>query len=218
MLDGPPVVTTGDACGLVSTLRYQVTNSAHRILDPRTALVVKDGGVAVPIANIALIDYLFGRVTFAAGHAPSGAVTIDGAFIPTLPFLLGNDLQFSAKRTVLPSTVFGSSFAQKLAGLMDADLTIKSLASPNDDYDTGTGGTQSLWADFTAGTPKLINIDMDGSGTSGVIRGWFQLSGLPKTAPVAGIQEMTVSGTLAPLAPSMPASTQYGVSFMVDTP
>src|SRR4051812_9843924 len=81
-ITGTSTAIVAEACALVTGTTYQITNTARRVLDPAVAVTVKDGGVAIPAANVD-IDYLFGKFTLTA--PPGGAVTVDASYLPALP-------------------------------------------------------------------------------------------------------------------------------------
>ena len=56
---GAAVVMTAEACTSLGSNRYQITNTAKRIVDPNTALVVLENGVASVLAYT--FDHLFGK-------------------------------------------------------------------------------------------------------------------------------------------------------------
>lgn len=213
--DIAPVTMAAEACVQVGTSQtYRISSAAHEILDPRTAVVVKDSGTAVAAASIAMIDFLFGKVTFVAGYTPTGAITIDGKYIPTVTVLTATEFSVTAKRAMLDKTALGSAWMEKLSGPLSVDLSFKSLAEPTDEYSTGL----SMWADFNAATPKLAQIDLNGAGTAGVIRSWQIYSGLTKDIAFGGIQSSSLTGVLARMQPTHPTAIAYRTAFSIDTP
>ena len=80
---GTPTTMTAEACTLVSGKTYQITNAAHRIMDPATVPTVLGNAVTIAEANILNIDYLFGTVTFISSYTPTTPITITGKYLPT---------------------------------------------------------------------------------------------------------------------------------------
>lgn len=209
------VTMTAEACTQVgSTQTWRITNTAHERIDPRTTINVKDGGVTVDPANIANINVLFGKVTFIDAFTPGGAITIDGKYVTVAPLLVVNEWGFTAKRAMLDRSSMGDSFMRKIAGLLSADLSIKSMSEPTDEYSTGL----EVWTDFIAGTPKLVQIDLNGAGTAGVIRAWMNFPTLTKDMPFTGIQSTSLAGTFAHMQPVHPTALGYTSALSIDAP
>lgn len=188
-VSGAAVVFTGDATTFVSGKTYQLTNTSHRIVDPATAVVVKDNAVTVAAANILSFDYLFGQVTFVAGYTVTGPVTIDGAYLPTQSVTEAKSVDFTVTINVLDMSSMGVANKQKLAGLIDWTGSIGRLALPLDDLDSVTGGVQSLELWRSTGTPRLIDV-LFVTGTR--VRGWALIKGYKVAAQLEGIIECTV--------------------------
>lgn len=183
-ISGTPVVMTGEATTLVSGTTYRITNTAKRIIDPATAVVVKDGGT--PVTPTA-IDYLFGTVTL--GSAPGGAVTVDGAYVPTAALAEAKSVEMAASLAVLDKSAFGAQARSKMTGLLDFTASIGRLAVPLDDIDPVTGGVQSLDSRMKAGTALLVDWLVDGTNR---LRGWFLVKGYKVTGQLEQLVEVTV--------------------------
>lgn len=166
---GTPVVITGEACTGLGGSVWQVTSAARRILDPATALVVKDGAATVS-ASLYSFDYLFGKVTF-SGYTPSGAITINAAYLPLLALAEVKAWNLDMKVDLADVTTFDSAgVKQKLALLEEWSLNFDFLANPMVDLDGVAAGTQSLTTWRDNGTPKLIELKL--STTPHYWRGW----------------------------------------------
>lgn len=161
------IVITNEACSLVVAGTYQITNTARRILDPATAIVVKDNGVTVASTFYSL-DLLFGKVTF-SGYSPTGAITITGAYLTVTAVAEVRSFSIEMKADLADNTTFDSGGARsKLPTLRDFMCSFEYLSTPVTDLDAGTAGTQTLQSWREAGTAKLVEIKLG----SVYWRGW----------------------------------------------
>jgi hypothetical protein len=191
-VSGAAVVVAGEATTNLGSNRYQITNTARRIIDPSVAPVVKDGGVAIPAANYTF-DYLFGIATLTA--PPGGAVTMDVSYLPVATIAEVKAFSFSAENGLVERTSFDSNGArQRMATLLDTSGSLQMLSSPLADIDPVTGGVQSLFTVFTSGTPKLLEAQLGAT----YLRWWVILKGLEVGSEVAGLVESTANLEGAP--------------------
>jgi hypothetical protein len=193
-VSGAAVPVTAEACSSISGANpnklYQVTNTARRIWDPSVAPIVKDGGVTVS-ALLYTFDFLFGFIQF-AGYTQTGAITVDGSYLPVASIAEVTEFSFNGKADLLDRTSYDSAGArQKVLGLVDSSGSLKMLSQLWDDLDPVTGGSQTMFAVFTSKTPKLLEFKV---GTY-YLRWWVLLEGLSVSAAVAGLVE--TSATLA---------------------
>ena len=105
-VSGTAVAMTAEACSLVSGTTYQVTNAAKRIIDPATAVTVKDAGTPIAAANVT-IDYLFGL--FTPGQRPGWRVTVDASYLPTTTIAEAKSVDLNVAVDLVDSTSFDSS-------------------------------------------------------------------------------------------------------------
>lgn len=187
---GAATAAVGEATSALGGQVYQVTNTAKRIVDPRVAVVVKDGGTPVA-ANLVSIDYLFGKFTLT--NAPGGAVTADFSYLPMLAVAEAYGYELERSRELLDKTVFHATdtHRKRLAGLKSMSGSLKSLAPLNEDLDTGVGGTQSLDSIFEAGAPTLLEVRPGNTGD--YYRAWVLLGKEGQGADGAGLVEGDVS-------------------------
>lgn len=156
---GTAVVITNEACTSLGGGVYQVTNTARRILDPATAIVVKDTGVTVA-STFYTLDILFGKVTF-VGYTPTGAVTVTGAYLTVTAVAEVRNFSIEMKADLADSTTFDSGGVRsKLPCLRDFVCSFEYLSTPVTDLDAGTAGTQTLQSWREAGTAKLVEIKL----------------------------------------------------------
>lgn len=212
-ISGTPTAFTGEACSVVSAGSvYQITDTTKRIVDPATAVVVKDNGVT-KAASLYVFDYLFGKVTF-VGYTASGPVTVDGAFIPVLSVVDARSYSINRSRALLDSTSFDFAAANQAArrytaGLLGADGEIEVLDITDPDLDPGAGSVLlDVLAD--AGTPKLIEMNLGGTGY--YFRAWVLLEGINREAPADALMKKTVKWRSAAIVGSGQTETaSFGI-------
>jgi hypothetical protein len=141
---GATTAFAGEACTLVSGKTYQITNAAHRVIDPTVAVVVQDNGVTVVTANIASIDYLFGKVTFASTYTVVGAITfLSGSWLALLSIAESTSFKLSFKNKLIPKTSWDSAgVKQYLKGIKELTGTFRTLTPVTTDIDPGAGTTR----------------------------------------------------------------------------
>lgn len=125
LTSGAAVPTTGEATTDVGGAHttYQVTNAAHRILDPQAAVTVKKNGT--PITTGFTIDRLFGRILFTAALLGTDVVTIDASYLPTTSVAGANGASLSHSRQTMDATTFASQgWMERVEGQGDAAGTI----------------------------------------------------------------------------------------------
>ena len=99
---------------------YQITNSAKRILDLNTPIIVEDGGA--PTTEAYTIDYLNGRVTF--GSTASRTITITGAYLTPATIATADTFNFSGTAEAYENTAFGSQYKSFQSGLISGTATL----------------------------------------------------------------------------------------------
>lgn len=191
--EGSPVVMTGEACSALDSKTYHVTNSAKRIIDPDTAVVVKDGGSTVNAANYS-VDPMFGVVYF--DNAPAGTVTMDAAYIPTVPFIAVRSYDIKLKRNVIDSTTNDSAgYTERTPGLIDMEGTIKMLSLLYDDQDPSGTNAFVLEDIFAAQTPFVLEIRSGATGS--YLRAWVVLSQVETTGAAQEMLETSITVNLS---------------------
>lgn len=188
-LAGVSTTCTDEALSNISGAKYQITSEARRCLDPMQTWVFKDGGVAIPYASIATVDFLFGEVTLTAPAA--GAVTFTGKFRPltTSSEIVAEAYSYSITEStdVMDKTVFNDGrFRRKLVGLMDAmismDIHLNSTDAPKLSTFHSSGG--------------LVVVELN-FGHTPLFRGVGIVDSFERSASVDGIVEGTATWTLA---------------------
>lgn len=183
---GIAVALSGEATTSLGGDVYQVTDTAKRILDPDTVITVYDG--VTPIADTAVtVDYLFGKVSLAS--TPAGAVTIDGAYLPTFAVAEARGFELSFSAPALDSTLMAASTTARTrtAGLKDLTGSISGLDPLTTDLDTGVVPHD----DFLAGTRRVIEVTFPTSGQ--IFRAFVRFAGVDESANYDGLLEATLN-------------------------
>jgi len=211
---GAPVVMTAEAMALIATKTYQVTNTAKRIVDPATAVVIKDNGSAVAAANILSFDFLFGTVVVIPAYTPTAPITMDGAYIPTATIGEAKSVDISASGSLADVTSFDSAGSKrKLLTLIDASGSLTRLALPLDDLDGVTAGTQSIDGWMKAGTPRVLDVLWT---TGSRWRLWILFKDYKVTAQVDAVVTVSVDFELCAQAGTV-AGAAAGAAFSIGT-
>lgn len=180
----------GEATSSLGGNVFQITTSAHRIIDPSVTAVVKDAGTPLVEGTGYVLDRLFGRI--ALPGAPSGAITVDANWLATLAVAEVRKVRLQAQRAMLDKTTFDSAgWRQFLAGLLAFNGDFEMLAQPTDDLDAGVGGVQSFFSFLTNGTAKMIECTRAGY----MWRGWANLEKIENASELDGIVTAMVSFT-----------------------
>jgi hypothetical protein len=149
------------------TKEYQITNAVRRVLDPNTAIVIKDGVSTVSPANYT-INLMKGSVTFVSTYTVGGAVTFASGYkyIPRAAIAKVSNFEGAPVLNTADATMIGANnpngYEQRLPTTLDfsGSFTIFNFLAD-----------QSLQTYVTNKTPMLLELDFDGTG-SGVTRAW----------------------------------------------
>lgn len=183
---GTSTAMTAEACSLVAGTTYQITSATKRIIDHNQAVTVKDGGVAIAAGDITSIDYLQGKVTL--DSAPSGAVTIDGNYIPTAAVAGAKSYSLALNQTVQDDTDFATAASGETRSRRATTRTVECELGRFDDL---SDDFQDMLA---AGVPVLIEIGQ-AEGTL-FRRGWFNLIQDDASGAVQDLEEESLSFAL----------------------
>lgn len=190
---GTPTALTNEATTEVTANTvFQITDAAKRVLDPDTALVVEvddGGGYAAADAADYTVDYMFGKVTFAAALGASDTVRVSGKYVPLLTAAGGVDFEIDDSGNLLDDTEFGDTWRSRFLGLQEASGSFTLLNPLQLDLDGGAGTTK-LRTHQRAGTKVLLEYRPGGSVD--YWRAWVFLSNGSEKAPVDGRFEGTV--------------------------
>jgi hypothetical protein len=195
LASGTPVALTAEAMALVSGKTYQVTNTAKRTFNPLTTVSFFDNGVAIAVANILNVDYVFGRVTFVPGYTVVGAITVTGQYLPLTAIARANGFTLTQTAEAVDDTDFttaqgNSGHRTFIPGLKTMSLALTGIYSGSNNWRTLLTGRSQI----------LIEINPDGTSKS-VGRGFFKAMDVGQSGNV-GDQE-AASATFALSVPDI---------------
>lgn len=183
---GSATAMTNEACTLVSGKIYRITSSTKRLMDPATAVVVKDNSVVVVAADIVRIDYLDGTVEFTSGHTVAGAITITAAYLTATQICSMN--QFTLTQTADAVDKTNMCNVQSNGGFREYEVGLKTVSlSLSGFFDATAAFHDSLVASDTV----LIEIGPDGVNKS-FARGFFKQSSDQQSGKVGALEEESV--------------------------
>ena len=174
---------TAEATTLVTGKTYRITNAAKRMLDPSIAVTVDDGGVPIASANIESIDYLHGIIVLDSGYTPSGAITVDGNYLPLSQIADVYTTSITTTVTMLDDTVYEDTAVSRKAGLKDISGSFSA-------YDEGTTAISELVGN---GTVVFLTFEHTGSASVDHMRARVLLESDDSSVSVDGLIESTYS-------------------------
>lgn len=189
-LGGTSTAFTGETASYVETdsdgyFVYQLDSSWKRLLDRAVDITVYDDAVEVADADIAMIDYLFGKIYFSGivgTDGTDGTITVDGSYIPVSEgeddpddpgtplaetrIAYCNSYDLAVEANILDKTGFKEAQASqgarvREAGLFDANLSLGGFGRISEAITTA----------FYSRTPVVVEI-IPGNGSE-IFRGWF---------------------------------------------
>ena len=191
---GTPITAAGEATTQIgATKTYQISTASKQIWDRTVAVVVKDNAVD-HTADVVSIDYLFGKVTFAATYSVTGPVTVDVDYIPMAQIARGRG--FNLTQTMDPIDESDYETVQANSGHMTFSGGLKTVAlEMNGVYAVSNGFRAAL----IARTEVIVEINPDGDGvaTGSLCRGFFRFTQQSQAGAVGALEEETISMVLS---------------------
>lgn len=188
---GTPTNMSAEAMQLVSGKTYRVTNAAKRTLNRSAVITVLDNGNPVNAANIASIDHLFGRVTFAGSYTPTTPVAITTQYLPLANVGKVRDFTLTQTANAIDKTTRDEANVNE--GHREFGYGLKSVSVEcSGVYDASNG-----FLDLLAAREELIlEINPDGQGKS-VAKGFFKPSSTGSQGDVGDLEEETITFSLS---------------------
>lgn len=179
---GTPTTMTGEAMSNVSGKIYQVTNTAHQILDHATDVVVYDNAVDHTV-DVISIDYLTGTITFDASYTVTGPVTMDAKYVPTTAIAGARSFTLTQTanaidNTDIPTAKANGGFRTFEPGLKQVSLNVGGVFKASNAFRDA----------LIARSVFIVEINPDNSGLS-LCRGYFKYSGRSQTGDVGALEE-----------------------------
>tara|TARA_R100000664_G_C2703818_1_gene103169 strand:+ start:33 stop:674 length:642 start_codon:yes stop_codon:yes gene_type:complete len=162
---------------------FQITAATKRIVDPATAITIKDGASTINPSTYTF-NYLTGTVVLSG--APTGSVTITGKFLPVRQIAQAYELDVSLSRTLVDTSLLGTEHTLRTAALGDITGSLSC-------YDTGLEAYTdiSLASVLQSGVSKVI--EMSWNGGTNYLRFFSKLESVEASASVDGVQTATAS-------------------------
>jgi hypothetical protein len=187
---GTPTTMTQEATTLVSGKTYQINDTAKRLWDRNTTVVVRDNAIAVSAANIQSIDYLFGKVTFVSTYSVNGTVDVSGKYLPLATLGKGNSFTLTQTAEAINTTDFAT--AQANGGNMTHDPGLRTVSLEISGFYDITNAFHQALLDRDE---LVIEVNPDGTGKS-IARGFFRLLSAGQDGDVGALENETVSFSL----------------------
>jgi hypothetical protein len=181
---------------------FQITNTAKRVLDPATAVVIKDETTA-DVTSDFTIDFNTGTVTSATGGYVS--VTISGKYIPLHTVAQCTVATINASMAELDSSELGEVFTKLECGKGTAEVEITRLGAMSDVLDGGSLTWQSI---FDGRTLFLLEV----AYSTRLFVSWGRLLGIPSELPQDGLVSHSLSFKSTPRL-AVTQNTEVGFSF-----
>jgi predicted secreted protein len=182
---------TDAAMSLVSGKTYQINTASQQIWDTTEDVVVEDNDVAVAASNIESIDYLNGRVTFAASYTPTGPITVSGSYFGTAEIAGSKSFTLTMTSDAIDSTDIPTAKANGGFKTFDPGLNTASFELSGI-YKSTNGNIEAL----IAREPLVLEVNPDNNGKS-VARGIFKYLSQGQSGDVGALEEETVTFNLS---------------------
>lgn len=174
-----------------ATKTYQISDLTKQILDASVAVIVLDNATPVTTDKIESIDYMFGKVTFAASYTVIGPVTITANYLPMTE--IAGSKSFTLTQTAatiddtdIPTAKANGGFRTFDPGLRTVSLELGGI------YKLSNGFRAAL----TSRDPIYVEINPDAAGLS-TCRGIFKYMSQGQSGDVGALEEETISLKLA---------------------
>jgi predicted secreted protein len=185
MQGGTPVVMTTEATTLVSGKTYQITNAVRRIIDYNTPLVVLDNAVD-HTADVLSVDYLNGTVTFKPAYTVTGAVTLTGAYVPTV--VIGKSRNFTLTQTAAEIDTTDYETAQANGGWRTFDPGLASVRMDIGGIFNSADAVQTALA-----SRALMYVDIaPANDVNSFFRGFFKRTNFGQSGDVGALEDRTL--------------------------
>jgi hypothetical protein len=182
---GTSTAMTAEATTNTAGKTYQITDTSKRAINRAVTLTVFDNAVD-HTADVASIDYLFGKVTFDSGYTVTGPVTITGEYFPMSTALAkwtGFTLTMSGdaiRNSDGPALQSNGGYHTHTPGLKTIALELPTVFAAADDWPAALDSRGEY----------LIELNPDGTGWSGSLaRGFFRLMTQRQSGNVGALEE-----------------------------
>lgn len=172
---GTGIATTGLAMTLVSGVTYKPADATKNLWDRSVPATVYDDGVEVDAANIEMIDYMFGVVTFVGGYTTTGAITVDVTYLPVTVVAARTGYSLTQNANIIETNYYENVSTN--GGWKVYEYGRRTVSGSLDGFYDDASDNFSL---FTSDTPLVVEINVGASDA--IARGWFYVTGDSQSA------------------------------------
>lgn len=201
---GDPIAFSDEAMSQENGQTYIIDDRTKSIWDFDGGISVEDGGTPVDAEDIASIDYLMGRVTFASGYSVTGPVTVSGDYRPTNEFGNANSLTLTQSADTIETGSFesvkaNSGYQDYQATLLTASLELEGFYRADNDF----------YQILLSREDIIVEIDLANDGET-VARGYFKVTSDSQTGDVGGNETESINLSLSVPEDQVPFSWYFG--------
>lgn len=181
---GSSTAFSGEAMSQVSGQRYKIDDATKEIWNRNATFTVFDGAADVT-AQVESFNYLFGEIVFNAGYSVVGAITVDGAYFPTVQLARVDSYTLTQTAEAVGDSDFdkvqaNGGYYANLPGLRSVEISIDGIYDSAQDLDTELENRSEI----------IIEINPDGMGRS-VARGFFRVTEESRSGDVGAQEEVS---------------------------
>lgn len=188
---GTPTAMVAEPMGLVSGKTYQITAATKRMIAWTAAITVLDNAVDAT-ANVESIDYLTGKVTFAAAYTPTGPITITASYLPMTQIAKGRS--FNLRQSIAQIDTTGYDDAQANDGFRIFEYGLRTVSLELG----GIFSATSAWAAAAATRGVvMVEVDLDASDPGkNIFRGFFKIMSTSQSGNQGDVENQSVQMSL----------------------
>ena len=171
---------TTEACSLVAGKTYEITDRTKRYWDESNGVTVYDDASPVDTADIEVVQYLAGQVTFVSGYSVSGDITIAGKYYTIAEVTFANTASLSIDPQLEENTTFDSAetnsgWKTRQQTLLEGSLTVSGFYDSSDNFSTeaiaGTEVIVEYRPDKDASKAYIMKAQIDDDGDDSDVQG-----------------------------------------------
>lgn len=189
---GNPTPFTTEAFAQVgSTKTYRIVDQSKEVWDTEDLVVIFDDGTEVDAVDIAEIDPMFGRVTFAANYTVTGPITATGSFLTLADQCFANSVDLTQNAESIDISDFCNVAEED--GFVVTEYGTKTVsASLSGFYRAGNDFFEQL----KARESFVLEFDFDGEGNT-VARGVFTITNYSQSGDQGSVEDLSLDFQLS---------------------
>ena len=195
---------TTEAMTLVSGKTYKIAAAAKDLWVFGATTTVFDNAIAVNAANIASIDWLFGKVTFAAAYTPTGPITVTGSYRPRTAFGCANSVDLTQSMESVDNSCFetvalNGGYTTAEAGTKSVSVELSGIYREANNFFTVLESREDIY----------VTLDFEGDGQT-LARGVFRVTSVSNSGDQGGVEDYSVSMELSVPEDYSPFGWEFG--------